>query len=128
MDITNNKTLTYKICCSQEGKLRSMLNFSMSFIYGRSNYALFVLKDHDNSACHQRVILEKEHEEAVAIGKSLPPRKIKHYPLTSESPIYLGIQQMSEKDQETLSKLNNISFHIMLQRLLFTAFQNQVAL
>ena len=35
---------------------------------------------------------------------------------------------MSEKDQETLSKLNNISFHIMLQRLLFTAFQNQVAL
>ena len=98
MDITNNKTLTYKICCSQEGKLRSMLNFSMSFIYGRSNYALFVLKDHDNSACHQRVILEKEHEEVVAIGKSLPPRKIQHYPLTSESPRYLGIQQMSEKD------------------------------
>ena len=73
-------------------------------------------------------IQEKEHEEAVAVGKSLPPRKIPRRPLTSESPIYLGIQQMSEKDQETLSKLNNISFHIMLQRLLFTAFQNQVVL
>ena len=73
-------------------------------------------------------IQEKEHEETVAVGKSLPPRKIPRRPLTSESPIYLGIQQMSEKDQETLSKLNNISFHIMLQRLLFTAFQNQVAL
>ena len=35
---------------------------------------------------------------------------------------------MSEKDRETLSKLLNISFHIALQRLLFTAFQNQVAL
>ena len=86
------------------------------------------LKDHDNSACHQHAIHEKEHEEAVAVGKSLPPRKIPHRPLTSESPIYLGIQQMSEKDHETLSKLHNISFHIMLQRLLFTAFQNQVAL
>ena len=73
-------------------------------------------------------IHEKEHEEAVAVGKSLPPRKIARRPLTSESPIYLGIQQMSEKDHETLSKLNNISFHIMLQRLPFTAFQNQVAL
>ena len=86
------------------------------------------LKGHENSACHQHTICEKEHEEAVAVGKSLPPRKMQGRPLTSESPIYLGIQQMSEKDHETLSKLNNISFHIMLQRLPFTAFQNQVAL
>ena len=86
------------------------------------------LKDHDNSACHQRAIREKEHEEAVAVGKSLPPRKIQHRPLTSESPIFLGIQQMSEKDRENLSKLHDISFHIALQRLPFTAFQNQVAL
>ena len=35
---------------------------------------------------------------------------------------------MSEKDCETLSKLHNISFHIVLQILTFTAFQNQVAL
>ena len=35
---------------------------------------------------------------------------------------------MSEKDCETLSKLHDISFHIALQRLQFTAFQNQVAL
>ena len=42
--------------------------------------------------------------------------------------MYLGIQQMSEKDHKTLSKLHNISFHIVLQRLPFTAFQNQVAL
>ena len=46
----------------------------MSFISGSSNYRLSALKDHDNSACHQRVIREKEHEEAVAVGKSLPPR------------------------------------------------------
>ena len=105
-----------------------MPNVSMSFISGSSNYRLSALKDHESSACHQCVIPEKEHEEAIAVGKSLPARKIQHRPLTSESPIYLGIQQMSEKDQETLSKLNNISFYIMLQRLLFTAFQNQVAL
>ena len=86
------------------------------------------LKDHDNSACHQRAIREKEHEEAIADGKSLPPMKIQRRPLTSESPIYLGIQQMSEKDCETLSKLHDIFFHIALQRLPFTTFENQVAL
>ena len=75
---------------------------SMSFISGGSNYWLSALKDHDNSACHQRAIREKEHEEAVTVGKSLPPRKTQHRSLTSKSPIYLGIQQMSEKDCETL--------------------------
>ena len=105
-----------------------MPNVSMSFISGSSNYRLSALKDHESSACHQCVIPEKEHEEAIAVGKSLPARKIQHRPLTSESPIYLGIQQMSEKDHETLSKLHNISFYIVLQRLLFTAFQKQVAL
>ena len=91
------------------------------------------LKDHENSACHQRAICEKEHEEAVPVGKSLPPRKVQHFPLTSESPIYLGIQQMSEKDCETSSKFHKIFFHVtlfhsVLQGLSFTAFQNQVAL
>ena len=86
------------------------------------------LKDHDNSACHQRAIGENEHEEAVAVGKSVPPRKIQRRPFTSESPMYLDIQKMSEKDSETSSKLHNISFHIALQRLPFTAFQSQVAL
>ena len=128
LDITNNKTLICKICCSQEDKLRSMPNGSTSFISGSCNYQLSALKDHDNSACHQHANREKEHEEAVAVGKSLPPRKIQHRPLTSESPIFLGIQQTTEKDRETLSKLHNISFHIALQRLPFTAFQNQVVL
>ena len=100
----------------------------MSFISGSSNYRLSALKDHNNSACHQPAIREKEHEEAVAVGKSLPPRKMQGRPLTSESPIYLGIQQMSEKDRETLSKLHDIFFYVALQRLLFTAFQNQVTL
>ena len=98
--------------------------FCMSFIFGNSNYELSALKDHDNSACHQYAIHEKGHEETIAVGKSLPPRKIQHCPLTSESPTYLGIQEMSEKDHETLSKLHNIFFHVVLQRLPFTAFQN----
>ena len=76
LDITNNKTLICKTCCWQQDKLRSMLNFSMSFISGSSNYRLSALKDHDNSAYHQSAIREKEHEEAVVVGKSLPPRKI----------------------------------------------------
>ena len=34
---------------------------------------------------------------------------------------------MSEKDHETLSKIRDITFHIALQRLPFTAFQKEVA-
>ena len=63
----------------------------MSFISGSSNYRLSALKDHGNSACHQSAIREQEHEEAIAVGKALTSRKIQHLPLTSESPIYLGI-------------------------------------
>ena len=74
LDITNNKTSICKICCPQEDEFRSMPNFTMSFISGSCNYRLSALNDHDNSACHQRAIREKEHGEAVAIGKSLPPR------------------------------------------------------
>ena len=73
LNITN-KTLICEICCWQEDKLSSMPNFSVSLISGSSNYQLSALKDHDNSACHQYVICGKEHEEAVAVGKSLPPR------------------------------------------------------
>ena len=98
LDIMNNKTFICKTCCSQEDKLHSIPNVSMSFISGSSNYWWPVLKDHDNSACHQHAIPENEHEESVTVWKSLTPRKIQCHPLTSESPIYLGIQQMSEKD------------------------------
>ena len=86
------------------------------------------LKVHDNSACHQRAICEKEHEEAVAVRKSVPPRKIQRRPLTSELSMYLGIQQMIKKVRESLSKRHAVFFHIALQRLPFTTFQNQVAL
>ena len=63
-----------------------------------------------------------------SMKKLLQLENLYHHLLTSESPIYVGIQQMSEKDCETLSKLHDISFHVTLQRLPFTAFQNQVAL
>ena len=63
-----------------------------------------------------------------SMKKLLQLENLYHHLLTSESPIYVGIQQMSEKDCETLSKLHDIFFHIALQRLPFTTFENQVAL
>ena len=126
LDITNNKTLICKTYCLQEHKLLLMPNVSMSFISGSSNYRLSALKDHDNSFWYQHAICGKEHEEAVAVGKFLPLRKIWHHPLTSELPIYLGIQQMSEKDCETLLKLHNICFHMALQRLPLQPFKTKL--
>ena len=67
LDITNNKTLICKICCSQEDKLRSMPNVSMSVISGSSNYRLSALKDHDNSACHQHATCEKDMKKLLQL-------------------------------------------------------------
>ena len=68
LEITENKTMLCQICCSQEEKIRSMPNVSMTFITGSKNYRLSSIKDHDSSACHQRAIREKEHAEAIAAG------------------------------------------------------------
>ena len=67
LDITNNKTLICKICCSQEDKLRSMPNVSMCFISGSCNYRLSALKDQDNSACHQRAIRKKSMKKPLQL-------------------------------------------------------------
>ena len=88
------------MCRSQEEKLRSMPNVSMSFISGSSNYRLSALKYHENSASST------------------------YFTITN----IFRSSTVSEKDRETLSKLHDISFYIVLQRLPFTAFQNQVAL
>ena len=61
LDIMNNKTFICKTCCSQEDKLQSIPNVSMSFISRSSNYWWPVLKDHDNSACYQHDIPENKH-------------------------------------------------------------------
>ena len=113
------------ICCSQEDIIRSMPNFSMSFLNGSTNFRLSSIKDHDSLACHQRAILEKQHSEAVSARISLPPRELEQHILPN-SDIATGLHRMDEKDRDTVAKLHEISFNIALRGLQFTALRSQV--
>ena len=113
------------ICCSQEDIIGSMLNVSMSFLNGSTNFWLSSIKDHYSSACHQQAILEKQHSEAVPAGISLPPRPVEQH-MPPNSDIATGLQRMDKKDQDTVEKLHEISFNINLQGLPFTALRSQV--
>ena len=101
------------ICCSQEDIVRSMPNVSNSFVNRSSNFRLSSIKDHDSSAYHQWAILEKQHSEAVAAGISLPPRQVEQH-ISPNSDIATGLQQVDEKDRNTVEKLHEISFNIAL--------------
>ena len=56
-------------------RICSMSNFNSNFILGSANFSTSALKDHGASRCHNQEVREKEHEEAVAAGRSLPPRE-----------------------------------------------------
>ena len=90
-----------------------MLNVSMSFLNGSTNFLLSSIKDYDSSACHQRAICKKQHSEIVAAGISLPPRRVEQH-MPPNSAIAKVLQQMDEKDWDTVEKLHEISFNIAL--------------
>ena len=53
-----------------------MSNLNSNFIFGSANFQASALKDHDASRYHNQAVRGKEHEEAVAAGRSMPPRKV----------------------------------------------------
>lgn len=124
---TESKKLVCSICTSQEECVRSMPNFSSTFIVGSTNYRLSSLKDHDTSLSHQRALREEEHEKASAEGINLPPRKVVQN-VPSDSAIAKCFQQMGEKEKETVEKLHEIAFYIALKGHPFTDFQDHIQL
>ena len=108
-------------------KILSMPNFSSSFINGSMNYQASALKDHDASKCHNQAIREKKHEEAVAVGQSVPPRKVVQQ-APSDSPIIQGINHMGNLERESVKKLQEIAYYIALKGQPFSNFREQAEL
>ena len=113
------------VCYSQEDKLRSMPNISMTFINGSTNFRLSSLKDDDSSECHQRATREKEHEGAVAAGISLAPRKVIQQ-TPSNSAIKQCFQHMGELEKESVQKLHEIAYYIASKGQAFTDFKDHI--
>ena len=99
----------------------------MAFITGTTNFKLSALKDHESSECHGTGVSETKHEEAVAVGKSLPPKHIVHE-VPSHSAIATGMQKMSEKERVGIKKLMDISYFIALKGRPFTDFTDHLEL
>ena len=123
--LNENKTMICTVCVSQEDKIRSMPNVSTSFISGSTNYRLSSIKDHDSSECHKRACREKEYATAVALGKSVAPRKVV-LQAPADSAIVKGFTQMGDQERESVQKLQEIAFHIARKGRPFTDFQDQV--
>ena len=76
----NEGKMVCTICSSQKEIIGLMPNFNSNFILGSTNIQASGLKDYDASKCHNQEVCEKEHEEAVAAGTSLTPRKVLQHP------------------------------------------------
>ena len=97
------------------------------FVVGSTNYQFSTVKDHSISAPHDAAVKAKEHANSVKSGVSLPPRKIV-LQTPSDSAIAKSLQQMNEKERETVTKLLDIAYYIALHGLPFSMFQHQIKL
>ena len=60
-------------------------------------------------------------------GISVPPRKVVRN-VPADSAISMGLQNMGEKEKQTLKKLREIAFYLALKGHPFTDFQDQIKL
>ena len=102
-----------------------MPNFNSNFILQSTNFLASALKDHGASRCHNQAVCKKEHEEAVAVGRYLPPRNVvQHAP--SNSSIVQGIQLMGDLECDSVKKLQEIAYCIALKGQPFSNFKEQL--
>ena len=85
------------------------------------------MQDHSKSESHQRAVQEEEHNKALKEGISEPPSKVVH-DVPADSAISMGLQQMGEKEKQTMEKLHEIPFYLALKGHPFTNFQDQIKL
>ena len=64
----------------------------------------------DYQACksHQQAVQEEEHNKALKKGISVPLHKVVHN--VPDSTISIGLQNMCEKERQTVEKLHEIAF------------------
>ena len=67
------------------------------------------MQDHSKSESHQRAVQEEKHDKALKEGISVPPCKVVHNVLANLT-ISIGLQNMGEKEKQTVEKLHEIGF------------------
>ena len=94
---------------------------------GSSSYQKSSLKYHNLLAPHDLARNSKENFNVQKAGLSIPPRKVVQQ-IPAASAKAKSLQEMNEKDQVTVIKLNEIAYYIVLHRLPFKQFKHLVKL
>ena len=85
------------------------------------------LKEHAVSFYHKTAIDEAKHEEAIAAGKSLPPKHVVQE-IPDDGAIESGFQKMGSKERSGLKKLVEIAHFIALKGRPFADFVDHIEL
>ena len=112
-------------CAPLKEIIQSTRNVNDTFIVGSTNHRLSSLQDHSKSESHQRAVREEEHNKALKERISVPPHKVVHN-VPADSAISMGLQNMVEKEKQTVEKLYEIPFYLAFKGHSFTNFQDQI--
>ena len=128
LEITDRKTMICKICVSQKDKIvLKNPKSSIAFINGSMNFKISAVREHSLSVGHKTGVDEAKHEEAVAVGISLPPKKVVHN-VPDVSAISSAMKIMEEKERSGAQKLVEIAYLIALKGRPFTDFKDLIEL
>ena len=103
-----NMKMICTVCCSQEEKLKLMPQAYLIFVTGSLNFKFSTLNDHEGSDGHKKAVREKENEEAVAAGLSMPRMHVVQE-TPQNSAITDGFKRMGEKERSAITKLHDSS-------------------
>ena len=125
LDFLDGMKIVCKFCKSQEEKLRLMPGANLTFVTRSTNYCPSMLKDHAQTDGHKQAVGEEAHVEAEASGISLQPCKV-YQAVSSSSSVVQGLNRMGDNEQESVTKLNHIVFHVATKGLPFKYFKDDI--
>ena len=127
VDSSEGTKMICNVCRSQEEKLKLMPRVNLTFVTGSTNFKYSTLNDHVVTDGHKRAVKEKENEEAIAAGLSLPRMRVIQDTPTN-SAIGNAFKRMGENERSALLKLHDIAHYIAVKGHAFTDFSDQIEL
>ena len=100
---------------------------NLTFVTWSTNYRPSTLKDHAQTDVHKRAVGEEAYTEGEASGVSLQPCKV-YQAVPSSSSIVQGLNRTGDNERESVTKLNNIAFHVATKGPPFKYFKDEIEL
>ena len=124
---TDKSTLISTIYYFQEEKLKLVPFARMIFIKASMNYKPSTLKDHKNTEMHKRAVQEKEFDNESKSGFQIKQKVIEQH-IPKNSPLVAGFQRMDQAEDDTLVKLHDIAYYIVLRNHSFIELKHLIEL